>query len=227
MIAKIILIFAVFLSSVVGWAQTSVYSAKAYDQETNDLVYTESHTVKYENNRVKMSLTNYYDDRGILIATMNSDYSKSLMMPTYDFINKAQKFTEGLRWQNGKYWIYRGNSDGKEEASELDKHVGVFSCQGWHYYLLENLESIRKKPLKLSLIFPGKLDYYDFEIHMVKQEGDLVFLKLEFDNFIIRMFAPSLELVYSLSENKLISYVGPSNIIEKDGEPMTVKIIYD
>jgi len=202
--------------------------AKAYlDKEKRMPVYTEIHTAFYKNGKLQTSHNDYLDLSGKKIAELNSDYSKSLMMPTYVFRDLGTGSEEGLRWKGGKYLIFRQKKGEPEEVKFLDNVENIFSCQGWHYYLIANLHQLKKNPIKMKLIFPSKLDYYSFRIYPLETKEDMLKLRLEFDSWFIRLFAPHLDITYDKNKKKIVAYYGPSNILNDKGETQNVYIYYE
>ncbi len=79
----------------------------------------------------------------------------------------------------------------------------------------------------MKLIFPSKLDYYSFRIRPLESEDTILLLRLEFDSWFIRLFAPHLDITYNKSTKKIVQYYGPSNILDESGEIQNVHIFYD
>ena len=52
-------------------------------------------------------------------------------------------------------------------------------------------------------------------------------MRLELDNWLLAVFAPSLKLVYDKSNRRLIEYEGLSNIPDSGGDRQDVRIIYE
>lgn len=202
--------------------------ARAYiDEEKRIPVYTEIHTAFYKNGKLHTSNNDYFDLSGNKIAELNSDYSKNLMMPTYVFRDLRTGSEEGLRWKDGKYLIFRQKEGNPEEVKLLDTVENIFSCQGWHYYLIANLDRLKKNPIRMKLIFPSKLDYYSFRIRPLDTNENTLKLRLEFDSWIIRLFTPHLDITYDKKKRKIVQYFGPSNISNDKGEIQNVYIFYD
>jgi len=202
--------------------------AKAYlDKEKKKPVYTERHTAFYKNGKLQTSHNDYFDLSGKKIAELNSDYSKSLMMPTYVFQDFRTGIEEGLRYKAGKYLIFRKKKGKPEEVKPLDSVENIFSCQGWHYYLITNLHQLKKNSIKMNLIFPSRLDYYSFRIRPLDTTEAMLKLRLEFDSWIIRLFTPHLDITYDKKKRKIVQYFGPSNILTDGGEIQNVYIVYE
>lgn len=202
-----------------------VYRGEARDEDDN-LVYREKHTVKFVGDRVLNSLTEYMSPDGELIATMESDYSKSVAMPTYLFEDKRTGYREGLRLIDDSYMIFTHERGKNEKVKPLKSTDNVFSCQGWHYYLVNNLDRLAEGNVDLNLILPSELKAYGFEVEQVGSDGNLVNAVLKLDNWFFRIFAPELKLVYDRELRKLVRYEGISNIQDKKGDNQDVIITY-
>lgn len=202
-------------------------SAIAYLKDTKKVLYTEQHTLSYDGDKLLTSHTRYFDPNGKLIAQMKSDYRQSLMMPTYTFEDLRRGSTEGLELRDSKYYIFHQNPQEKRQEKLIENPQGIFSCQGWHYYIVKNIEEIQSKDLNLNLLFPSKLDYYSFNLQKESSKDSVLQLRLEFSNWFVRLFAPRLDLTYDASKRKLLSYVGPSNILDLNGDIQYVKVVYN
>lgn len=205
------------------------HTAKAYlDPEKTQLIYTEKHVAIFIGDQLTESTNDYFDLSNKKIAELNSSYTKSLLMPTYIFRDLRTGAEEGLRLTQGEYFIFRKKPGSKEEVHLLKDIDKVFSCQGWHYYLVKNLAQVQKKPLQMKLIFPSKLDYYSFRARALESSnGNQLNLRLEFDSWLIRLFAPHLDISYDITTKKLLSYYGPSNLTDTKGEIQKTYIYYE
>lgn len=203
-----------------------VYWGEARDDQGN-VVYREKHITNYVDGRTKRSLTLYEDPTGQEIASLESDYTLSLAMPTYVFKDYQRDYEEGLRFRDGDYYIFNKSSKDGEKEKRLKDPASVFSCQGWHYYVVENLDRIEGGDVfKIKLIFPNKLRGYDFKIEKVSSEGDTVRVKVKFANWLVSWAVPQLDLLYSKKERKLTEYRGVSNIFDENEDLQEVKITY-
>lgn len=218
----------VALLAVEGYAKETeeVYWGKATDEQGR-LLYLEKHITHYVDGRIRKSLTLYLDPEGKEIALLESDYEKSLAMPTYVFKDFRRDYEEGLRFRDGHYYIYSKDSEEGEREKKLEDPTNVFSCQGWHYYIVENLESIeRGETFILRLIFPDKLRAYNFKIEKVRSEGDILNVQVRFANWFVSWLVPHLDLTYHKEEKNLIEYRGVSNIFDENDELQEVRITY-
>ena len=206
-------------------AEREVHWGEARSRQ-GELVYRERHSVTSEGGQVMTSLTEYFSPAGQLLATMESDYSRNLSMPTYVFDDLRRGYREGLRDEDGEYIIFKKAKDGEEETEAITNTQDVFSCQGWHYYLVNNLAVLERDNVELNLILPSELKAFPFEIQRVRSEGDRVEAVLKLNHWLFRYFAPTLQLVYDSKSRKLVEYRGISNILDSKGDRQDVRIVY-
>ncbi len=199
---------------------------EARDLQGN-FAYKETHTVEYDGGRVLESDTVYSDAEGNEIARMTSDYSRSVSMPTCIFTDEVRGNREGLRIENGEYVIFSQRRDESERTAALDETDNVFSCQGWHYFLVDRLSRLEQGGLVFNLILPSQLRPFGFEVRKVASQGDRIEVRLELENWLLALFAPGFRLVYDRSARRLIEYEGVSNIPDENGERQKVRITYD
>jgi len=209
---------------VVG-ADEFVYAGEARD-ESGALVYTEKHVVRSEAGTTTGSLTEYRAPDGALIATMRSDYSRSVAMPTYVFEDLRRNYREGMRWQDGEYVIFHQEGSAPEKTSRLGSDSRVFSCQGWHYYLVNNLDLLEKDKIVLNLVLPSELRPFPFVVKKLDSDASRVSAELSLTHWLFRYFAPKLRLEYDKEKRRLIEFRGVSNILDKAGDRQEVTIRY-
>lgn len=212
--------------SVHAEVRTKVHWGEAKD-EAGNLLYREKHEVTYDDRRVASSITSYRDASDREFARLESDYRMSVTMPTYVFEDYRSGHREGLRFEEGRYYIFNQEPDEQETKKVLDDDTNVYSCQGWHYYLVNNLDKVESgDDLIVRLIFPNRFRPYTFKILSLGSEGDTIRVKVRIANWLLSLFVPHLEVVYEKNEKKLIEYYGPSNIVDAEGELQKVHITY-
>ena len=200
----------------------------AYSDETRkNALYTEYHEVTFKDGKVQKSQTVYRDTLGNKIAEMRADYTRSIKLPTYIFRDFRNKEFEGLKLEGSDYMIFRKKKGELPETKKLEEDTNIFSAQGWHYYLMDHLETIGPEGMVMSLLFPARLDYYELHLQKKSESNGQIHFHLEFNSWIMSLFAPSLDLIYDLRTKKLLQYSGPSNILDVDGDTQDVVIIYD
>lgn len=207
-------------------AEEDVYIGEAKD-EKGALVYTEKHQMTSVDGKMIGSVTEYRASDGELIATMKSDYSRSLAMPTYVFEDLKRNYREGLRWQDGVYVIFHQDGRAPERTSLLASGSGVFSCQGWHYRLINNLGLLERDNITLNLVLPSELRPFPFVVKKLASDGSRVSAELSLNHWLFRYIAPKLRLEYDKQKRRLVEFHGVSNILNEAGDRQVVTIRYN
>jgi len=203
------------------------YWGVATDAE-GTVLYREKHTTLYLDGRIRKSITNYLDPQGKEIAMMESDYERSVALPTYVFKDYRRGYEEGVRFRDGIYYIFNRDSERGEKEKALGDTQDVYSCQGWHYYVVNNLEDLdRDQSFTLKLIFPNKLRTYPFKIQKMGSSDKTMNVRVRFDNRAISWLVPRLDLVYNKKDRKLLEFRGVSNIFDENDDLQDVRITYD
>jgi len=196
--------------------------------EKGILEYVEYHTVIYENGNVSKSQTIYYDANNNKIGELVSEYSLGPQYGSYDFRDIRAQHQDGAKVAVDRIRLYRKQSpkDDIEEtylAKEEDQIVG----QGFHQFIVHNLEQIAQgEVFHIQLVLPSRLDQYEFRIRKRKINGDTLYIRLEIDNWLLRMFAPHVDAEYDLKTRHLLRYEGISNLEDAAGKHKKVSITY-
>lgn len=220
-----LLFLVLVVCATAAWAEESAYVGEARD-EKGALVYTENHLTRSAGGVTTGSVTEYRDPAGSLIASLRSDYSRSVAMPTYVFEDLRRNYREGLRWQDGQYLIFHQTGSAPEKTAPLRSDRGVFSCQGWHYYLVNNLGLLESDNITLNLVLPSELRPHSFVVKKLASDESRVAAELSLKNWLLRSFAPKLRLEYDRVNRRLVEFRGVSNILTSAGDRQEVTIRY-
>ena len=189
----------------------------------------EEHIVKYENNRIVSIKTIYYDADFRKIGEQVSDFSQGPQFGSYDFKDERLRYRDGARVMSDQILIYCKETPGGDTKKKyLPKDSSQIVGQGFHQFIAANLDSlIRGDVISAKLVLPAQMDQFDIRIRKHKIEGDRIIVRIELDNWFLRLFTPHVEAVYDLSSRRLLSYQGFSMIADKNGKTMQVAVSYD
>jgi hypothetical protein len=209
---------------------TEIYKGEA--KKDGKLVYTEKHTVSFDDSgNVLSAFTEYRNPRGELVATIKSDFKTSLTAPDHRYEDFRNKNVHGIRSDGSRMVLYNKDFEKPEKLREINPaEYGdrlMVGCQGLHYYLRKNMEQVNEKR-KLPILFfiPGLLDSYKFELEYKGEKDDIVSYEIQIENKFLRLFAPKLEVKYDKKLKRIIWYRGLSNINDDRGKTQTVEITY-
>lgn len=227
-----IFLICLMLLPVIAFGDTvKTYFGSAYKRRT--LVYKEKHEVTYDKNgALKIAQTTYTDPDGKMISILKSDFSKSFTAPDHIIRDFRTGNVQGLRIDGPNIILFNQDKGEKEESKTLSKNFGgdrlAFGCQGLGYYLLKNMEDFKKKKIvPIKFLLPGSLESYDFVIEYLDEEDGIVDLEIKIESWILKLFAPKLEVKYDIKKNRIVWYRGISNITNKRGRQQKVTITYE
>ena len=192
------------------------------------LEYVEYHTVKYENGKVSESQTTYFDANNNKIGELTSEYSFGPQFGSYDFRDIRAQYQDGAKVEQDRIWLFRKkNPEHNIEEKFVVKEENQIVGQGFHQFIVNDLEQIAQgKVLAIRLVMPSRLDQYEFRVRKRKIKGDTLFIRLEIDNWFLRLFAPHVDAEYDLKSRRLLRYEGISNLEDTSGKHKKVTITY-
>lgn len=192
------------------------------------LEYVEYHTVTHKNGKVSESQTIYYDANNNKIGELISEYSFGPQFGSYDFRDIRAQHQDGAKVSQDRIWLFRKKRpEDKIDEKYLSKEADQIVGQGFHQFIVHNLERIAQgEVFHIQLVLPSRLDQYEFRIRKRKINGDTLYIRLEIDNWLLRMFAPHVDAEYDLKTRHLLRYEGISNLEDASGKHKKVTITY-
>ena len=223
----LILSLVIGLSVGVAHGRTQTFTGKAYS-ETGELAYIERHVVNYNGENVIESRTTYFDPDNRVIGSLNSEYTPTPQFCDYTFMDLRKDYTDGVQVKKDSICMYRKEGvDAKKETVCLPKEEGQIIGQGFHHFIINHLAAIAEgKVFHVKLVMPSRLDQFDFRIKKNRIEGKRILIRLEIDNWFLRLLTPSVDTVYGLENARLIRYEGTSNVADASGRFNKVQIDY-
>jgi hypothetical protein len=79
----------------------------------------------------------------------------------------------------------------------------------------------------MKLVLPSKLDQYEVCIRKSKIEGDVLHIRVEMANWLLKLFAPHMDAEYDLKTQRLLRYDGISMVEDTSGKNAQVSITYE
>ena len=194
--------------------------------KNGSVVYREQHRETYRAGRLHKALSLYYDAKGRLIGRLASDYSRRNFAPNYRFTDIRRGVMRAARLDGNNLVL----SDGKRVKAL--RHRGgapLVVGQGLNRYVHAHLPQLSKgKVGKVRFAIPSRFSTYGFRVRSVaRPRPGVLRLRIEVDSWLLRLIAPTIEVDYQLSTRRLLAYRGPSNLADKDGDTMQVRIRYD
>jgi len=192
------------LSSGRAWGRTQTFIGKAFD-ETGVLEYIERHDIVHEGNSVLTSHTTYVGPNKSVIGYLNSEYAPLPQFCSYIFKDLRRQYEDGVRLKEDRVCLFRKVvPEVEEETLCLPKEEKQIIGQGFHHFIRSHLDSIAEgKVFHVKLVLPSRLDQAGFRILKKKTEGNSIWIRLEIDNWLIRFFAPFMDVLYDRESGRL------------------------
>ncbi len=220
-------LLSLILSQVLAAPVTSLYLGKA--TRNNEVVYTEKHEVTEEGDQVLTALTTYQRPDGEVIATLRSDFTKSVTNAEHEMHDRRTDRRYGVRWEGDTPVMWDRPKDGKERVERMGKGYAkgklLIGGQGLHYHMRSRLAEFSKNEVAVALLIPGKLDWYSFLVIPHEVTPQRLHFKMKAQSAFLRLFAPSLDIWYS-PDGRLQRYKGLSNLPDDKGDNQIVEIEY-
>ena len=218
---------AIILRCWITLAYGKTFVGRAVDSDGN-LEYMEYHTVKYTNGKVGESQTIYYDANNNKIGELTSEYSFGPQFGSYDFRDIRAQYEDGAKVAPDKIRLFRKEDlEDDVEEEHLPKEGDQIVGQGFHQFIVHNLEKIAQgEDFYVRLVLPSQLDQYDFRIRKREINGNILSIRLDIDNWFLRLFAPHIDVEYDLRTRNLLRYEGISNLEDASGKHKKVTITY-
>jgi hypothetical protein len=212
-----------FLSLVYG----EIFVGRAINSEGR-VEYVEYHTVTHKNGKVSESQTLYFDANNNKIGELISEYSFGPQFGSYDFRDIRAQYQDGAKVTQDRIWLFRKKSpEYAIEEKYLPKEADQIVGQGFHQFIVHNLEQIAQGQIfTVRLVLPSRLDQYEFRIRKRKINADTLYIRLEVDNWLLRLLAPHVDVEYDLKTRHLLRYEGISNLEDTSGKNKKVFITY-
>lgn len=225
-------LITLFFIPTLVWAGTQVTIGTGTATKDGKPIYTEKHTVTWDDaaNEPVEALTEYSDMDGKLIATMKSNFSKSVTNPEHEMHDLRDDRRYGVRYEGEQAIMWDQKKGEKERKEKLKKGFAgdrlVIGGQGLHYYMRKRMDEMKQGKLAIALLIPGRMDWFGFLVEYVgEKEGRREFYA-KAQSFFLRLFAPSLSVWYSPAGD-LLEFQGPSNLTDQKGDVQNVRITYD
>lgn len=225
-------IFLLLAGPVAAAATIGETVGQAYDLESGELLYSETHCVSSDGLGREVS---YQDTGGKLIASKVLDYSSGPYTPSFVQQNhySNQSITVGLEDQGAVSMSVIDREDRsaskrvlEQPAADLpvviDAGFDVFVRQHWDELVAGNTR-------EFQFPFAGRQSLVELRIQPLScsyETSDEQCFRLDLSNWLLRALAKPIELGYDAENRRLTRYRGLSNIGDENGNGLQVDIHY-
>jgi len=191
--------------------------------------YLEEHAIEYENGRLTAIRTTYYSATFQKIGEQVSDFSHGPQLGSYGFEDERLQYSDGVLVMPDRILMYCKEAPHAETKRKyIPRDSNQIVGQGFNQFIVANLDSLaRGDRLTAKLVLPAQMDQYDVRISKSHIQGNRISVRIEVDNWFLRLLTPHVEAEFDLSSGKVLRYQGVSMISDQDGKTVEVAITYD
>lgn len=219
---------AVFLCAAPAAAQTLTLAADAVARDGR-LAYKEFHEFTLQNDLKAVSVTEYRDKEGHLIAKMDADYRQFPYAPKYRMVDYRHGWDmEASRTGDTITMVMRERGQEKRKTVTVGKGRELVIGPGFNNLIRAEWKRLTAgEPIAVDLALPNRLQVIGFKIARDKSHTPGVErFKVTADNAFIAIFAPTIFVEYDAQTRFLRAYDGLTNVTDAKDRGLNVLLKY-
>lgn len=234
-----VILFGCFLALMpfdLTWAsqrEVQVFQGVARN-ENGEIAYIEDHRLIYQGDRHLQNHTRYRDATGSEFAELTSGFTSHPYIPDYHFEDRRFGRKDGALVQGDVVKVFaRKSATHPRQEAIVPLTDNMITGQGLHFFIQDHLSELANGVVKkVDFLVPLEKKSYPFKIYRIDKaatEPGTLWIRIEIDHWLFRLFAPDMEVQYALASKKLLSYRGASNLLnaQKDLQKVLITYRYD
>ncbi|KZX76422.1 hypothetical protein A3715_13040 [Oleiphilus sp. HI0009] len=207
----LLMLGAVYTS--VAFADQLRFIGKAYDIDSNELLYVERHYVELsKQGEYVQSQVIYEGAQGQRIAEKALNFSgASSLQPYLQF----EQFNSDIRYETTSMRdaLFLDSSGERTRFSLSDSGLPLVVDSGFDRMVIENWDDlVSGQTIEFEFLALSRSSTVGFELSRVSLSGDSVRLQIQPSNWVINLLMDPIVLDYSLDTQRLLRYEGLTNI---------------
>lgn len=228
------LIAALGYSAMASAQENYVVAGTAYNLENNKLVYRELYTDIDENKSVRVD---YVTPEGAVFASKTLVYQGELFQPSFTLKDSRDNEVIAAQFEGPRLVLTHGMKTTRTEKIIYDNARMVIDA-GFDAYIQLNWDKLMAgKRLTFDFALPNRLSSLQLEVRKIKAAespvydaglgADWVYFRIVPAQKFVSLFADPINLAYDPNGKYLMRFHGRSNIDDKTGGPLDVRIEYE
>ena len=209
-------------------------TGKAYDIDTNQLLYVEMYTPISENREVTVD---YAKPDGAVFATKVLIYSGEPTQPEFEYKDQRDKERLAANFNIGRL-ILAYDQEGYKQEKEIMETVGLVIDAGFDAYIQQEWDKlVDGKKVHFSYTLPYRLSTIKLRARQITADKSPLFnadspaswryFVIEPASKFVSIFSDPIHLAYESQGKYLMRYYGRSNVDSDDGGTWDVRIEYE
>jgi hypothetical protein len=230
--AKFFCALLVFPFLLIAEMQEVAFEGIAIDQR-GEFAYKEVHKQIFENNTPIQSSIEYYSQEGTLIAKVDSVFTFSPYMPSYNMQNYRRDKEERVEaLDNGEIKLAVRPARQKEFLNyTLHAKQPLLIGEGLYFYLQDQLVHLQPTSvLAANLLLASRFQQVAIHIYPLQwiEEGQRkeVVLQIRVTSLLARIIAPPMTVTFDRVNKRLLSFEGIAPIRNQHSHLQKVKVRY-
>ena len=221
--ARQLLLACLALVPLPALAALGFQEAAARDPDSGDLLYTEDHLLRHQDQQLRQRLVVYRCADGTAFARKRVDYAASALAPAFHFEDVRLGYREGLRriGDEAQLWVQSPAGDDERNAT-LEAGAGLVADAGFDEFIRRQWQPLLAgETVPLEFAVPSRLDSYGFTVRRrgsgeAAGEGAEIFrLRL---GGLFGLLAPHIDVAYGRESRRLLWFQGLSNLRDDQGD---------
>jgi hypothetical protein len=205
------------------------FMGKAYDINTQQLLYQEKHLRLFKNDQLLRDHVEYRDPQNKVFAIKWVLYHGNLSHPSFKLIDQRSKYIEAAEVNNQKT-IVNYQVPGKSSITQTTLTVPDHAVHdaGFNEVVKKNWANLQNsKTIPMQFLAPSRASYLGFVITPAKQQtpGKLL-VSLNATNKVFKWAIGQIDLVYDAQSQQLLQFNGLTNIKNNDKKNYRARIDY-
>lgn len=218
-----------------GSIDVNSYIGKAYDIETNELIYTEFQEEIVQDGKTMLTTVTYKDPKDNTLVKKSVDFSPGPWQPTFRMEDQRDGYLEGAEWRNDILFVLgRENDQEPLEEEKLESEQPLVIDAGFDLFVRDNWENLLAgQEVEFNFVAPARFDTFEFQVSQAKSTNyrgrqAQVFEMRPTSRFLSFLIGGSIMLTYDQETRRILEYSGLSNIRKDIGKSnYKVRIEYE
>ncbi len=202
----------------------------AYGRDSGAFLYSQAHFEEVREGRLAAERVVYRGPDGELLAEKRLDYRPSAFAPRFELAMAVNAYREDLRQgPEGLRVFYRPANGGRTYAEPLADAADLVADGGFDRVVAARFGDLRAgRTLSFDFLVPGRLTTYPFRVWKVGDTRVLgepaVHLRMEPAHLLLRWLAEPVDVFHHRDQGRLLRYLGPTNLRDRDGDNPPVRV---
>lgn len=200
--------------------------ARAYTRDGSALLYSETHW-RYREQGFGRRLVVYRCPDGSAFARKTVLDRPSATAPDFEFVDARSGYREGVRSRDGRREVFvQASASAAERSRPLPVRVDGIIDAGFDAGVRQHWSALGSEGMRLWFLIPERFDYVP--LRLLASDGEergVRHLRMTLDRW-FGFVAPSIELSYAASDQRLIEFAGPGTVRDDRGRSREVRIVF-